>query len=187
MEEDTANNQPTTEETPAPRRSRPQPRKRKLYDAVCADCGVDCQVPVQPNDEKPVYCDDCFVKRGGKVKKAGNKDAGKRAVSNASDQSIVKLTHEISTLSNKLEELIDLLAAAELDVMMLTAESLDDEEESNDQKEEEAAEKETKAKSKPKTATAKKAKTTTKSKSKTTAKTTKTTRKTATKKATPKK
>lgn len=36
---------------------RPQ---RALYDAVCASCGVNTQVPFQPNGSKPVYCRDCF-------------------------------------------------------------------------------------------------------------------------------
>ncbi|MBQ7088360.1 MAG: zinc-ribbon domain containing protein [Clostridia bacterium] len=36
---------------------RPEP---KLYDAVCANCGNDCQVRFQPHEDRPVYCDDCF-------------------------------------------------------------------------------------------------------------------------------
>ncbi|MGE0199447.1 MAG: CxxC-x17-CxxC domain-containing protein [Candidatus Melainabacteria bacterium] len=33
---------------------------RQLYDAVCASCGVQTQVPFQPTGEKPVYCRECF-------------------------------------------------------------------------------------------------------------------------------
>lgn len=33
---------------------------RQLYDAVCAGCGVQTQVPFQPKGSKPVYCRDCF-------------------------------------------------------------------------------------------------------------------------------
>lgn len=33
---------------------------RQLYDAVCASCGIQTQVPFQPNGTKPVYCRDCF-------------------------------------------------------------------------------------------------------------------------------
>jgi CxxC-x17-CxxC domain-containing protein len=36
---------------------RPQ---RQLYDAVCASCGIQTQVPFQPNGTKPVYCRDCY-------------------------------------------------------------------------------------------------------------------------------
>ncbi|AET68938.1 hypothetical protein Desor_3443 [Desulfosporosinus orientis DSM 765] len=37
--------------------NRPQ---REMYPAVCANCGVETQVPFQPSGEKPVYCRDCF-------------------------------------------------------------------------------------------------------------------------------
>ncbi len=33
---------------------------RQMYDAVCAGCGVNTQVPFQPNGTKPVYCRECF-------------------------------------------------------------------------------------------------------------------------------
>ncbi len=36
---------------------RPQ---RQMYDTVCSACGVNTQVPFQPNGSKPVYCRDCF-------------------------------------------------------------------------------------------------------------------------------
>ena len=36
---------------------RPQ---RQMYDAVCAGCGIQTQVPFQPNGTKPVYCRECF-------------------------------------------------------------------------------------------------------------------------------
>lgn len=39
---------------------RPQ---RAMFDAVCAGCGVNTQVPFQPNGSKPVYCRDCFQSR----------------------------------------------------------------------------------------------------------------------------
>ena len=39
---------------------RPQ---RPMFDAVCAGCGINTQVPFQPNGSKPVYCRDCFQAR----------------------------------------------------------------------------------------------------------------------------
>ena len=36
---------------------------RQLYDATCADCGKIAQVPFQPTDSRPVYCNDCFRAR----------------------------------------------------------------------------------------------------------------------------
>ena len=33
---------------------------RPMYDAVCSACGVQTQVPFQPNGSKPVYCRECY-------------------------------------------------------------------------------------------------------------------------------
>lgn len=33
---------------------------RQMYDATCSACGIDTQVPFQPNGTKPVYCRDCY-------------------------------------------------------------------------------------------------------------------------------
>jgi len=31
------------------------------YKAVCADCGVECEVPFQPKADKPIYCQKCWT------------------------------------------------------------------------------------------------------------------------------
>lgn len=36
---------------------------RQLYDAKCADCGKQTQVPFKPSGDRPVYCRDCYMKR----------------------------------------------------------------------------------------------------------------------------
>lgn len=36
---------------------RPQ---RQMYPATCSGCGIQTQVPFQPNGSKPVYCRECF-------------------------------------------------------------------------------------------------------------------------------
>lgn len=33
---------------------------REMFDAVCAECGAPTQVPFQPKEDRPVYCDACF-------------------------------------------------------------------------------------------------------------------------------
>jgi CxxC-x17-CxxC domain-containing protein len=33
---------------------------REMFDAVCARCGNDTQVPFRPSGARPVYCSDCF-------------------------------------------------------------------------------------------------------------------------------
>ena len=38
---------------------------------TCSTCKAKCEVPFKPTSSKPVYCSDCFVKKGsqGKVSK----------------------------------------------------------------------------------------------------------------------
>jgi len=35
---------------------------RKMFKAVCADCGKECEVPFKPSEDRPVYCKDCYRK-----------------------------------------------------------------------------------------------------------------------------
>jgi CxxC-x17-CxxC domain-containing protein len=61
--------------------SRPDFQKRgfggsgPMHQATCAECGKSCEVPFIPKDGRPVYCTDCFTKKGGRD--AGN-DRGPR-------------------------------------------------------------------------------------------------------------
>lgn len=34
--------------------------QRQMYDAVCASCNMNTQVPFEPKGSKPVYCRNCF-------------------------------------------------------------------------------------------------------------------------------
>lgn len=36
---------------------------RKMYKAVCSECGAECEVPFKPTEGKPVYCKECYAKR----------------------------------------------------------------------------------------------------------------------------
>lgn len=36
--------------------------ERRMFDAVCSECGKPCKVPFEPRGDKPVYCSDCFRK-----------------------------------------------------------------------------------------------------------------------------
>ena len=39
---------------------------KKMFRATCADCGNSCEVPFAPTGGKPVYCKECFSKKGGR-------------------------------------------------------------------------------------------------------------------------
>jgi CxxC-x17-CxxC domain-containing protein len=40
-------------------------REVVMHKAVCSNCGSSCEVPFRPSGDKPVYCNDCFSKKGG--------------------------------------------------------------------------------------------------------------------------
>lgn len=35
---------------------------RPMHDAVCSECGKDCQVPFKPTGDRPIFCSFCFKK-----------------------------------------------------------------------------------------------------------------------------
>jgi CxxC-x17-CxxC domain-containing protein len=37
-------------------------QRREMFPAVCAECGVDTQVPFEPRQDRPVYCRECYDK-----------------------------------------------------------------------------------------------------------------------------
>src|SRR5687768_16234090 len=39
--------------------------QREMYPAVCAQCGIQTEVPFQPRNDRPVYCRDCYNRAGG--------------------------------------------------------------------------------------------------------------------------
>ena len=34
---------------------------REMFTATCARCGQEAKVPLQPNDDRPVYCSECYA------------------------------------------------------------------------------------------------------------------------------
>jgi len=36
---------------------------REMYSVTCAECGAETQVPFKPNNDRPVYCRDCYQKQ----------------------------------------------------------------------------------------------------------------------------
>ena len=100
-------------------------RRPLLHDAVCDECGKDCKVPFKPSGEKPVYCSDCFEKKGGSDssrsrdrrdfprRSFGGGDSRRPSQSNINNRSISQLVEKIEILNTKLGKIIDLLSSAE--------------------------------------------------------------------------
>ena len=58
-----------------PSRDRRERRDFEMTKVTCDSCGVQCEVPFKPTSSKPVYCNECFGKKG------------KRSFNNRSDDS----------------------------------------------------------------------------------------------------
>ena len=86
--------------------------RSSMHDAVCDDCGKDCQVPFRPSGDKPIYCSDCFEKKGGRDsnRSRGGRDSGRSFQSRASDPSTAKLVESMERVNTKLDTIIDLLS-----------------------------------------------------------------------------
>tara|TARA_Y100000310_G_scaffold291082_1_gene318756 strand:- start:258 stop:608 length:351 start_codon:yes stop_codon:yes gene_type:complete len=46
-------------------------RPVEMTKVTCSDCGEECEVPFKPTSSKPVYCSDCFTKKGGSSSRGG--------------------------------------------------------------------------------------------------------------------
>jgi len=98
-------------------------RRPLLHDAVCDECGKDCQVPFRPSGDKPVYCSNCFEKKGGNDsnrsrdrrdssrRSFGGGDSRRSPQSNISDRNTSQLIEKIEILNTKLETIINLLSS----------------------------------------------------------------------------
>ena len=70
----------------------------EMHEAVCDECGKDCEVPFRPTQGKPLYCENCF--------KDKNKEAGSR--SGAGNQS----NENLDKINKKLDKILNILLSA---------------------------------------------------------------------------
>ncbi len=78
-------------------------RDKKMFKAVCTECGDPCEVPFRPTGDKPVLCSSCF----GQDSRANNK-----RVENGSSDS--KLEQQLKTINQKLDEILKNFPKAEV-------------------------------------------------------------------------
>ena len=91
---------------------------REMHDAICDDCKKSCKVPFRPSSDKPIYCSECFTKRGGPAKSSSDfprRDFNDRPQRSESSFSAPRTTDDgvkkqLETISAKLDTLIKALA-----------------------------------------------------------------------------
>jgi len=96
--------------------------RSQLHDAVCDECGKDCKVPFVPSGGKPVFCSECFEKKGGRSDSRSNRrgsykprfsdrDSGRSSRRETGSLDFSQLTKNVEILNNKLDTIINLLGA----------------------------------------------------------------------------
>ncbi len=70
--------------------------EKRMFEAVCSECGDTCEVPFKPSSGKPVYCSECFGKTEN-AKPAGNRGGG---------------NDQFDVLNKKLDSILHLLSSA---------------------------------------------------------------------------
>ena len=85
-----------------------------MHDAVCNDCGNDCQVPFRPNGRKPVLCNNCFKNDGQDSRFDDRRGAEKRPyVSTPRAAGNDDLAKQIKLMSSKIDRILDILVEIE--------------------------------------------------------------------------
>lgn len=93
-----------------------------MHEAVCAECGKNCEVPFRPSGDKPVYCSDCFGSRRDTGDRAPRREFGGGRPSFSNDapersrerqggndetkRQFETLTHKIDQLTRSIDQLI---------------------------------------------------------------------------------
>ncbi len=80
-----------------------------MHQAVCDQCGKNCEVPFRPSGDKPVYCDDCFAgKKSGGDNRGGDRFSQKSFTSKApvNSGSNEEVKKQLVMLNEKMERLI---------------------------------------------------------------------------------
>lgn len=70
----------------------------EMHSAVCDECGKECTVPFRPTSSKPVYCSDCFRKRGSSSPRAGS-----GGISGCSTEDIAKIHQKLDKIMQALK------------------------------------------------------------------------------------
>jgi CxxC-x17-CxxC domain-containing protein len=72
--------------------------KKDLFKVICSKCGIECEVPFKPTNNKPVFCSECFKKTDGYE----SRDFEKKK---AAQSEQIDYSEQFNELSQKFDEL----------------------------------------------------------------------------------
>lgn len=86
-----------------------------MHQAICSECNAECEVPFRPSGDKPVFCRDCFKKKGGESprKTFGKKTFDKPSFYKPSVSTNGMTQEQFKILNAKLDKIIDVLESAQ--------------------------------------------------------------------------
>jgi len=85
-------------------RGRGRSGDNRMFKAICSECGKECEVPFRPTNGKPVYCSECFEKKGGR-----RSDSSRSQRSDFRGSSSNQNESQFHALNIKLDKILKLL------------------------------------------------------------------------------
>ena len=81
-------------------------RDNQMFKTTCSECGKECEVPFRPTNGKPVYCSECFEKKGGR-----RSDSSRPQRSDFRGPSSDQNKAQFDALNIKLDRILELLGS----------------------------------------------------------------------------
>ncbi len=86
-----------------------------MHKAVCSECGKNCEVPFEPTGSKPVFCSECFEKKGGKDDSRRFQDRGPRRPDfGRRDKPRPQNNEQFETINRKLDKILEMITVTPL-------------------------------------------------------------------------
>lgn len=94
--------------------------EREMHDAVCSQCGNECQIPFQPRPGRDVFCSRCFEKNrasdtGTSDRRTFDKPSYNREDRQPKPVEIPNYKTQFETLNAKMDKILDLLTTTEVE------------------------------------------------------------------------
>lgn len=89
---------------------------RQMFDAVCANCGKNCQVPFRPSPGRDIFCSDCFEKNDQPARAFGSANGRQETSGSFSRDSrspraeTPNYKEQLDALNTKMDKILKLLS-----------------------------------------------------------------------------
>jgi len=80
-----------------------------MHQAVCSECGKDCEVPFRPSGDKPIFCSSCFESRDGRSPRRPSRKSFGGPSFQKRDDTNKQLLEQVGSLNTKLDRILKIL------------------------------------------------------------------------------